>query len=144
MKQLAVCVLLTWAAVTQAVAQDWSFLAPLTAQTLDVRPGDSAPLLFSDHPDPGVAQHSVIFHYFDSRSGGNSFGLNVGLYRRDQVGWRYIQTLEIFGVDPRDGVFHGDRFEVVTLMLGPNEPRCCPTQQTRWVVDLRGGQVYRQ
>lgn len=124
-------------------AQDWSFLGPLTQQTLDVRPGDSAPTLFSDHPDPATARFSLIFHYFDSRSGGNSFGLNVGLYRHDPEGWRFLTLLEIFGVEPRDAQFFPGRIVVTTTMPGPNDPRCCPTVPTRWDIDTRTFQITR-
>ena len=144
MRGLLASAFLSLAFAMPALAQDWSFIAPLTAQVLDVQPGDQPPMLFSDHPDPAVARHSVIFHYFDSRSGGNSFGLNVGLFRRMNEGWVFAQLLEIYGVTPRDGRFTEELFEVTTTTLGPNEPRCCPTQTTKWVVDLRNWQTYRQ
>lgn len=127
-----------------SAAQDWSFIAPLTAQVLDVRPGDGAPMLFSDHPDPAMARYSVIFHYFPSRGGGNSMSLNVGLFEHTAEGWQFARLLDVFGSDPREGQFSTDLFEVTTTTLGPGEPRCCPTQTTRWVVDLRSGETYRR
>ena len=128
----------------QARAQDWSFIASLVAQTLDVRPGDRAPLLFSDHPDPGTAQTARIFHYHDSRSGGNALGLNVGLFRREAGGWVFVSTLPIFGTSPRDARFSPGRIDIATMTLGPNDPRCCPTQVSVWTIDTRSGSVMRR
>lgn len=116
-------------------------MSQLVAQTLDVRADDGAPMLFSDHPDPGVANYAVIFHYYSNRDGGNAFQLNIGAYRRDPEGWRYLGMLDLFGLEPRDGRFDGARFFVTTTTLGPNEPRCCPTQVSKWTADLNSLQV---
>ncbi|MEX0338774.1 MAG: hypothetical protein AB3N11_07005 [Arenibacterium sp.] len=111
---------------------------------MDVRPGDDPPKLFSDHPDPAVARYSVIFHYFPSRGGGNSFGLNVGLFVHSAEGWQFARTLDIFGSDPREGDFAEAHFDVTTTTLRRGEPRCCPTGETRWRVDLRTAAVTRR
>lgn len=143
MRPLLAAILLLGLAIGPARAQDWSFLTPLTMQALDVRPGDSAPILFSDHPDPGTARYSVIFHYYESRSGGNAIGLNVGLFRRETDGWLFVGPLKIFGIDPRDAQFIQGRVQIATTTQGPNEPRCCPTQVARWSIDVATLQVTR-
>ena len=122
---------------TPAAAQDWSFLSPLTAQTLDVRPGDGAPILFANHPDPGVANSSLIFHYFENREGGNATMLNVGLFQRDAEGWRFLGLVPVYGQDPRDPLFTEGQVDITTTMPGPNDPRCCPSVPTRWAIDTR-------
>ncbi|MBF9035335.1 hypothetical protein HKCCE2091_13905 [Rhodobacterales bacterium HKCCE2091] len=127
-------VLALWAAAP-AAAQDWSFIDPLIARSLDVRAGDSGATLFPDHPDPAQATTAVGFHYFPNRSGGNSFSIAVGVFRRGDGGWTYAGPVEVFGTDPRDPAFAPGRFEITTTMLGPNEPRCCPTLAMRWIVD---------
>ena len=120
-----------------AAAQDWSFLSPLTASTLDVQPGDGAPILFADHPDPGVASLSLIFHYFGNRDGGNAVMLNVGLYRRYSDGWHFEGLVPVYGQDPRDPLFTAGQVDITTTMPGPNDPRCCPTVPTRWAIDVK-------
>ena len=127
-----------------AVAQDWSFLGPLTQQTLDVRPGDGAPMLFSDDPDPSRAQTALIFHYFGNRDGGNAVHLNIGLYRQTADGWSYAGPVqELFGFDPREVRFEPGAIAVTTTMQGPDDPRCCPTKVTHWRVDPATRQVTR-
>ena len=143
MRQILAALLMLGLAIGPVRAQDWSFLAPLTMQTLDVRPGDNAPRLFSDHPDPGTARYSVIFHYYENRAGGNAIGLNAGLFRRDTDGWRYAGPLKIFGFNPRDARFLPGRVEITTTTQGPNESRCCPTQVAKWSVDTTTLQVTR-
>ena len=137
--------ILAWTvlAIAPAAAQDWSFLGPLTAQTLDVQPGDGAPMLFADHPDPGVANYSLIFHYYENRDGGNATHLNVGLYRRDPEGWRFLGLVPVYGYEPRDATFHPGQIDITTTMQGPNAPRCCPSVATRWAVDTETLQVGR-
>ena len=142
MRKLAVLIALVLA-TAPAIAQDWSFLGPLTAQTLDVRPGEDAPMLFSDHPDPGVANVSLIFHYYPNRDGGNAMHLNVGVFRRDPEGWRFLGLVPVYGYDPRDVTFGPGRIDLTTTMQGPNDPRCCPSQLTRWAVDTNTLQVGR-
>ncbi len=126
-----------------ALAQDWSFISPLTAQVLDVRPGDSAPILFSDNPDPGVAETALVFHYFDNRGGGNALMLNVGLFKRKPDGWHFIGPVEVFGSNPREANFYPGQVRLKTTMPGPNDPRCCPTLTVDWVVDTDTLQVWR-
>ena len=126
-----------------AAAQDWSFMANLVAQSLDIRAGDGPPILFSDHPDPGTANYSLIFHYYDNRDGGNATMLDVGLFRRDPEGWRFLAQVPVYGQEPRDANFHDWQVDITTTMPGPNDPRCCPTVPTRWAVDLRTYQVGR-
>ena len=40
---------------TPVAAQDWSFIDPLMAQSLDIRPGEGAATLLPDNLDPNAA-----------------------------------------------------------------------------------------
>ncbi|MEM9127882.1 MAG: hypothetical protein AAGB28_18985 [Pseudomonadota bacterium] len=125
-------------------AAPWAFLDTLLARTLDVRPGEGGATFFTDHNDPNVATVGLGIHDFANRSGGNSFDRNTGLYRRTASGWTHVMPLQIFGIQPRDPVFAPGRIEITTTTLGPNEPRCCPTQITTWTIDTNTGQVTRR
>ena len=122
-----------------AMAQDWSFIDPLMAQALDIRADEGAATLFVDHVDPNVATVGLGFHYYGNREGGNAIHLNVGLFRRTEAGWTYVAPVEIFGLSPEDARFLPGEIAIQTMMQGPNDPRCCPTQVTRWLVDTRTG-----
>lgn len=125
-------------------ASPWAFIDPLMAQSLDIRPGDLPATLFVDHADPGTAQLGLAFHYPPNRSGGNSFGITVGLFARAADGWRFAGPVDnLFGIDPRDPVFLGGQVEITTTMQGPNDPRCCPTEEARWTINVTSRQARR-
>ena len=127
-----------------ARAQDWAFINPLMASSLDVRPGEGGATLFSDHGDPSVATHAIGFHYYESRTGGNAVLLNAGLFRREGMVWVFAGRIEgLLGYGPRDVTFPPGRIEVTTTVLKPGEPRCCPTGVARWSVDRATGLVQR-
>ncbi len=89
-----------------------------------------------------MANVALAIHYSESRAGGNSFGISVGLFQRTGNTWGYAAPVDgIFGVEPRDVAFYPDRIEVTTSTLGPDDPRCCPSSATRWAVDRTTGAV---
>jgi hypothetical protein len=120
-----------------AWAQDWGFIDPLMTRSLDIRPGDLPATLFVDNADPQIAQLGLAVHYPPNRFGGNSVGITVGLFARAADGWRFAGLVEgLFGMDPRAPAFLGPRIELTTTTLRPNDPRCCPTGETRWSIDV--------
>ncbi len=143
MRALALAYSLILAPVVGA-AQDWSFLDPLMAQSLDIQPGEGPATLFADKADPTTATTGLGFHYFENRSGGNSFSLNVGLFLSDGSNWTFAGPVaDLFGIEPRDPAFPPGRIEITTTTLGPNDARCCPSVATRWSVDIATRQVRR-
>ncbi len=125
-------------------AQDWSFIDPLMARSLDIRAGDLPATLFVDNADPQVAQLGLAVHYPPNRFGGNSVGITVGLFARANDGWRFAGEVKgLFGLDPRDPAFLGPRIELTTTTLGPNDARCCPTEEARWSIDVTSRQASR-
>ena len=130
-------------AATPVVAQDWSFIDPLLARSLDIQPGEGGATLLPDDLDPNAATVALGFHYYESRTGGNAVMLNVGLFRQDATGWRYTGPVEVFGWDPREARFSPGQIELTTTTLGPGEPRCCPTAVTQWVIDTATGTATR-
>lgn len=144
MRGLALTLALLLAPVAGLAQHAWSFMDPLLAQTLDIRPGEGPPMLFVQHADPNVAAHGLAFFYFGNRQGGNAFHLNIGFYRRSDAGWSFVAPISgLFGVDPRDAIFTGNVIEISTTMQGPGEPRCCPTLLARWSVNTQTLQVTR-
>ena len=84
------------------------------------------------------------FHYFDSRTGGNSVQLNIGLYVRTDAGWNFAGPVQgLFGSEPRDASFPAGRIEITTVTLGPGDARCCPSEEARWSVDTATRAVTR-
>ncbi|MGC8202163.1 hypothetical protein ACP2AV_05605 [Aliiroseovarius sp. PTFE2010] len=147
MWRLAVLALALWPAL--AGAQDaaqtaWRFIDPLARQGLDIRPGEGPAELFPDNMNPAAADVALGFHYYGNRVGGNAVMLNVGLFHHIEGGWVFAGPVEgLYGTSPREARFFPGRVEITTTMLGPNEPRCCPTQVTRWSVDTITRQVTR-
>lgn len=136
MRGLALTLALLLAPVAGLAQHAWSFLDPLLTQTLGIRPGEGPPKLFVDHADPNVATQGLAFFYYENRHGGNAVHHNIGYFRRIEAGWTFVAPVTgLFGHNPRDASFANGVIEVTTTTLGPNEPRCCPTQVTRWRFD---------
>jgi hypothetical protein len=97
-----------------------------------------------DHPDPSVSRTALAFVYAHIPGSAGSVSLDAGLFVRDSAGWRMERKLQgIYGHAPRDVIYLGDRIELTTTTLGPNEPRCCPTQVTRYSIARSTGAVTR-
>ncbi|WP_223999691.1 hypothetical protein [Aureimonas sp. SA4125] len=97
---------------------------------------EGACILYGDYSGDG-RNDGLAFLYF-SPPGGNGVFLEVHKLR--QTARRQFEsdgTVEIFGVTPRDARFSRGRIEVTTSVQGPNDPRCCPTEEKRWVVNAR-------
>lgn len=129
----------------QDVGQDaWRFIDPLAQQGLGIQPGEGPAELFPDNMNPAAADVALGFHYYGSRTGGNAIMLNVGMFHHIEGGWVFAGPVDgLFGSSPREARFFPGRVEITTTTLGPNEPRCCPTQVTRWSVDTATRQVTR-
>lgn len=79
------------------------------------------------------AEDGLAFAYF--ALGGSSAGLNVALFRNEGGHMVHHRDIEdVFGMEPRDAVFSEGSVQVTTLTLGPNDPRCCPTQPREWTI----------
>lgn len=84
----------------------------------------------------GTPSEGLAFVYYARPNGGNSTSLDILLYRQKGRGWSRVGRVQsLFGVQPRDARFRSDTIEVTTTTLRDGEPRCCPTGQTRWVID---------
>ena len=125
-------------------AQDWGDLDGLLAQNLAPTQEVVAGYWLPDSPDPGAAVTAVgiVYPYIEG-SAGNT-GIVVGLFGRADQGFRLERIVEgIFGLSPGAPVFYPDRIELTTATLGPDDARCCPSQETRWSIDRATGVVTR-
>ena len=139
---LVACALLGLPGPLAAEPSTWRFIDPLIQQNLGIAQGEAPATFFTDHPDPASATIGLAFHYYESRSGGNSVGLSVGAFARGETGWVFRGPVQgLFGFDPRDAVFTQNRIEITTTVLKDGEPRCCPTGTARWAFDIASGQV---
>lgn len=125
--------------VTPATAQQsaWPDLDRLLFSTLTASGTAEASFWLPDQADPATATRAlgVVYEYIPGSAGSTSIA--VGLYQRTTAGWGFIGPVEgLFGQSPRDAVFGPTYVDLTTIMLGPNEPRCCPTMPVRWRVSL--------
>lgn len=82
----------------------------------------------------------IIYAHIPGSAG--SVSIHAGLFHRFPTGWSIHRGVEgLFGMSPMDAAFFGDRVEVTTMMLGPDDPRCCPTKQVRWSIDIESGRA---
>jgi hypothetical protein len=87
-----------------------------------------------ENPEPSPAE-ALAFVYAPIE-GGNALSLTVALYRLQGGEWLQAGVVrELFGADPREAEFREDAIAVTTTTPKPDDPRCCPTGETRWLVD---------
>jgi hypothetical protein len=133
---LVVCLALA----TSASAQDWSAVGPVLKRDLA---GGREPLqiyFFPDSPDPLTATRALGVAYVHIEGSAGSASIHVGLFQKTGDAWALYRPVgDLFGFSPRDPQMGPDGFFVTTDMLGPNDPRCCPSVPTRWYVDWSGG-----
>lgn len=117
-----------------ARAQDgWGDLGTLLAQSLGQ--GADATQWFPDSVDPAQATEAIGTAYIPF-VGGNARSRENGYFRKVNGSFQFAGRItELFGVGGSQTAFFPDRIEITTTMLGPGEPRCCPTLQVRWAID---------
>ncbi|HEU0220906.1 MAG TPA: hypothetical protein VFR34_01660 [Paracoccaceae bacterium] len=77
---------------------------------------------------------AIAFIYYPFE-GGNSFGIEVSLFRNENGRLVHLRTVDdVFGTEPRNARIRKGRIEVTTTMPKPGDPRCCPTGQRRWQI----------
>ena len=130
-------ILLAVAMAFPAGAQGWPNLDQLLFSTLTSSGKAEASFWLPDHPDPAQATRAlgVVYEHIPGSAG--SVSIAVGHYIRNATGWQFTGVVSgLFGQSPRDPAYGEGVVELTTTMLGPNEPRCCPTLATRWRIDL--------
>lgn len=128
-----------WLLADSAVAQQgWPDLDRLLFSTLTRSGTAEASFWLPDTPDPAQATRAmgIVYEYIPGSAGNTNIA--VGIYVRGVQGWQFAgQVQGLFGQSPSAPQFSATHAEVSTMMPGPNDPRCCPTQVTRWRIDLR-------
>ena len=121
-------------------AQDAEAIAGMLVRDLSPTGSMEAGQWFTDQA--GQTGLGIIYAHIPGSAG--SVSIHAGLYRRADTGWTMERGVEgLFGMSPADAVFLGDRVEVTTTMLGPDDPRCCPSLFVRWSIDLASGMATR-
>lgn len=149
-RALLLVALVTCAAPASAQTQawpnqhGWGSLDAMILSTLTTSGTAEAAFWLPDHPDPAQATRGlgVAYEYIQGSAGNTSIAL--GYYVRSAAGWQMAGPVTgVFGQSPRDPVYTQTTLEITTTMLGPNEPRCCPTLPVRWRIDLASRAVQR-
>ncbi|MEM6306251.1 MAG: hypothetical protein AAF744_16155 [Pseudomonadota bacterium] len=136
MKSLLAALVILLAGVT-ARAQDWGNLDQLLMGNLTRTGTAQATYWLPDSADPAQARRAVgvAYEYIEGSAG--SFSIAVGVFIRQGSAWGFVGTVNgVFGQSPRDVAFAGNTAQLTTTTLRDGEPRCCPTGQTRWQIDL--------
>lgn len=135
MKMPAICLALLAGPLQ---AQDgWPNLDQLLFSTLTASGTAEASYWLPDSGDAAAAMRAlgIVYEYIPG-SAGNT-GIATGVYLRTADGWQFAGTVSgLFGHRHSDAIFGTGSVDVTTVMLGPNEPRCCPTLPVRWRIDL--------
>lgn len=123
LRALALALLLA----TPAAAED---VGALLARTLGANAVQYVWL--PDSADPAAVREAIGVAYVEIPGAAGNTNIVVGYYRDGAfVG----PVSDLFGQDPREPRFLPDYIEIATTMLGPDDPRCCPSQTARWAID---------
>jgi len=115
----------------------WPNLDALLFSTLTASGRAEGSYWLPDQADPASATRAlgVVYEHIPGSAG--SVSIASGVYVRTTQGWQFAGVVQgLFGQSPRDIAFAPTFVELTTTMLGPNEPRCCPTLPARWRIDL--------
>lgn len=132
----ALVALLALLATPLQAQNGWPDLDRLLFGTLTTSGRAEASFWVPDQADPATATRALGIVY-EAFPGGNAVSMATGIYQRTTQGWQFAGVVQgLFGNSPREVTFAPTHIDITTTMLGPGEPRCCPTQVTRWRIDL--------
>jgi hypothetical protein len=119
-------------------AQDqsqWGDVGKFLVQSLAPGQQNEAFTWLPDNPDPARAREAIGIIYPVIVGAAGNTGIVVGHFTRIEAGFtRDAIVTKLFGYSPRDARFFPDHIEVTTDVLGPNDPRCCPTVAQVWSI----------
>jgi hypothetical protein len=131
-------------AALPATAQDWGDLDTLIMGQLTGGATLESSTFMPDAADPAAASRAIAVAYTHIPGSAGSVDIHVGLFRKETNAWRLMRKIDgLYGMGVENPVFSGQTFEVTTNMLGPDDPRCCPTLKVRWRIDLDTADVTR-
>lgn len=135
-------VALVLAVAAQAQDSGWGDLDSLILNSLPQDGEVQAAYWLPDHTDPSVARTALAIVYAHIPGSAGNFGIDVGVFLRDSDGWAFRYHVDgVFGTDPRDVLFLGDRIELTTTTLRPEDARCCPSGEMRFSILRTTGTV---
>ena len=142
-RALAIAALLVCAAPGSILAQTWpnphgwSSLDAMILSTLTSSGTAEAAFWLPDHPDTDQATRGLGVAYEHIPGSAGNVDIALGYYVRTASGWQMAGPVTgVFGHNPRDPAYSDGTLELTTTMLGPNDPRCCPSLPVRWRIDL--------
>ena len=127
--------------------QGWDFVAPLTTATLaDGQELIDGPYWFPNAETAQTATHAIGVVYYPIAGAAGNFNIGAGVFIRDEAEWKLLAPVpELYGTEPRNPEWQGDpvptSVTMTTTTLKESDPRCCPTGETRFTIDLTSGAV---
>lgn len=140
--QFFLSVAVIWVIAGNATAQEWS-----NAQVSEMLVSELSPtgtmeggkwFTSAQQLSRGVRALGIIYAHIPGSAG--SVSIHAASFYWTGTGWqKYSDIADLFGSSPKNAIFNGDRVTLTTVTLGPNDPRCCPTREILWSIDLRTG-----
>lgn len=95
-----------------------------------------APVFYGDFNGDG-RRDAVTCIY--AETGGNAASLDVLLFTGEAEGFRFFRKAAgVFGENPRNVAFRPGAIDVTMTTLGPNDARCCPSQEKNLTIEISG------
>lgn len=144
MRHLVLVLLLLLSARPGGAQSAWGDLDALLLQSLSNTGQMESAFWMPDNSDPAKAQVAVGIAYIYIPGSAGNVGIGAGIFRPQGTGWaKTADITELYGQQPRNLVFGPGHVDLVTTMPGPNDPRCCPTGEAGWRIDLTTGATVR-
>ncbi len=126
-----------------ALAENWGSVMPMVTEALaegQMTIGD--PYWFPNAATPETATHAIGVVLVEIGGAAGNFNVATGVFVRKGKDWKLLKPVpDLFGSDPRDPRWEADKVTLTTTMPKPGDPRCCPTGEARWSIDLKTGAV---
>jgi len=140
--QLLFTVAIACASPTGAAAQEWSNNRVSEMLVTELSPTGAMVggkwFTSAQNLTLGVRALGIIYAHVPGSAGTAS--IHAASFYWTGTGWqKYSDIPDLYGMSPVNAVFEGDRATLTTVTLGPNEPRCCPTLEKHWSIDLATG-----
>ncbi|AJE48571.1 hypothetical protein [Celeribacter indicus] len=120
-------------------AQDWPNLDPALFSDLAGKPEHvEASFFLPNHADPAQATEAlgVVYEWIEGSAGSTSIAVGHFSVMQEPVSLAYLGPVSgVFGHQPRDTAFFPERIELTMTTLKDDDPRCCPSGETRYSVD---------
>lgn len=144
MRIFALCLALLWPFSASAQDTGWGNLDALLLGTLSQTGSMEASFWMPNSEDPAIATEALGVIYVHVPGSAGTVSIHAALFGKTDSGWNFwLPVSGLFGQSPTAPVHGPEGIEISTMVLGPGDARCCPSEEARWRIDRTTGLATR-